>query len=123
MKEQNLRFAFSVEGFQDGQVKDDPKYVKYLVRNWGKQNGTAYEKIFDHHKCTADELEMFSEPSRESAAPLEHYKKGEDKHLFCIDWDNLDGDEISVWGVENDDNYQRWEFVLLPCNYIHAEFG
>ena len=31
--------------------------------------------------------------------------------------------EFSVWGVDNDENYQRWEFVLLPCNYVHKEFG
>ena len=29
--------------------------------------------------------------------------------------------DLAVWGLENDDNYQRWEFVLLPCNYMHAE--
>ena len=39
LKEHNLRFAFNVEGYFDRQVKDDPTYVKYLVRIWGKKGG------------------------------------------------------------------------------------
>ena len=36
---------------------------------------------------------------------------------------NSDSGEISVWGVELDDNYQRLEIDVVPCNYLHAEFG
>ena len=43
--------------------------------------------------------------------------------MFCLDWDKL-GDDIAIWGTENDElNYQRFEYVLLPCNYVHAEFA
>ena len=28
-----------------------------------------------------------------------------------------------MWGVENDESYQRWEVAFLPCNYIHSEIG
>ena len=123
MKEAGIRFAFAVEGFLDGEIKDSPEFVKYMVRLMGKQDGIEYEQILDYHKCTAEELELFAEPSRETASPLEVYKQGTKKHLFCVNWDKLDNGELSVWGVENDDNYQRWEFVLLPCNYVHKEFG
>ena len=31
---------------------------------------------------------------------------------------------MAIWGIENDEgNYQRFEFVLLPCNYVHAEIS
>ena len=31
---------------------------------------------------------------------------------------------MEVWGTENDQiNYQRFEWVLLPCNYLHRELG
>ena len=115
--------AFSIEGFLDGEIKDDPRYVKYLVRLWGKRDGVRYEHILDYHKCTPAELDLFGEPSRESIAPLNNFKAGDKRYLYCLDWDNLQDGELSVWGVTNDDNYQRWEFVLLPCNYVHAEFG
>ena len=29
---------------------------------------------------------------------------------------------MQIFSVTNDDNYQRFEFVLLPCNYVHSEF-
>ena len=120
LKEHDISIAFSVEGFLDGEVKDDPAYVKYLVRLYGKQDGEEYERILDYHKCTSDELDNFAEPSKDALAPLAHYKEGKKRHLFCIDEDKLEEGELSVWGIENDDNYQRFEFVLLPCNYVHA---
>ena len=43
--------------------------------------------------------------------------------MFCVELGDLAEGELSIYGVENDDNYQRWEFVLLPCNYVHAELG
>ena len=24
---------------------------------------------------------------------------------------------------EDDNNYQRWEYILVPCNYLHKELG
>ena len=47
--------AWSVEGVLDKKNKDDPKYVKWIVRLIGKENGTWYEKILPHYKCTEDD--------------------------------------------------------------------
>ena len=60
LKENNLRFAFIVEGYQDEKVKDDPAYVKYLVRMFGKRDGVRYEKLLDYHKCSKEELDNFN---------------------------------------------------------------
>lgn len=119
----DTRVAFGVEGFLDGETKDDPAYVKYISRLWGKRDGVGYEKFIDHHVCSLDELALFENPSSESAAALDNFRKGKNRRLFCLDHDNLNNGELSLWGVTNDDNYQRWEFVLVPCNYIHKEFG
>ena len=61
--EDKLRVAFGVEGFLDGETKDDPSFVKYMVRNYGKKDGVAYESILDYHVCSADELDKFGTPS------------------------------------------------------------
>ena len=51
------------------------------------------------------------------------YKTSKTRHLYCLDWEKF-GDELGIWGTENDEIvYQRFEYVLLPCNYVHAEFG
>ena len=53
---------------------------------------------------------------------LESMKTSKTRGLYCFDWDDF-GEDLSVWSVTDDDNYQRIEIVLLLCNYIHAEFG
>jgi len=121
-KEKNIRFAFGIEGFLDKDLKNDPRYVKSLVRMWGRKAGKSYEIILPYHRCTNEELDSFAPPSRESVGMLESMKKDPDRGLYCMDWDKI-GDDLSVWSVTEDDDYQRWEFVLLPCNYIHAEFN
>ena len=38
-----FKMAFSVEGYLDSELKDDPRYVKYIVRIYGKRNDTLYQ--------------------------------------------------------------------------------
>ena len=43
--------------------------------------------------------------------------------MYCLDWDIV-GDNVAIWGDPNDEiSYQRLEYLLTPCNYLHAEFG
>lgn len=56
----NFRMAWSVEGVLDEQNRDDPRYVKWIVRMIGKENGTWYEKILPHHKCTEEDYAQFN---------------------------------------------------------------
>ena len=127
LNQDSVRFAFGIEGFLDEETKDDPNYIKYLVRYTGKKEGVAYESIVDYHVCTAEELEKVGSPSSESRLTLKKYRgdgSGSSKrHLYCIDWDNIETGETGVWGTEKDDNYQKMEIVLVPCNYVHNEFG
>ena len=117
-----IRFAFGIEGFLDKELKNDPRYVKSFARMYGRKDGKNYEKFIDFHVCTDDDYALFSPPAPESESMLESMKTREGRGLYCMDWDAL-ADDIEIWSVSEDDNYQRWEFVLLPCNYVHAEFG
>ena len=45
-----------------------------------------------------------------------------DRGMLCIDWNDPDI-PIIVKGDEANDNYQRFEAVLLPCNYLHKQWG
>ena len=89
-----------------------------------KRNGQRGEKIIPHHKCTKEELDDFAPPVADSVALFELYRQADsERHLFCLDWDRF-GDDLAIWGTENDEfSYQRFEYTLLPCNYIHAEYG
>ena len=60
---------------------------------------------------------------QDSAGLFEIYKTSKTRHLYCLDWEKF-GDELSIWGTTNDElSYQRFEYVLLPCNYVHSEYG
>ena len=42
LNEINFKMAFSVEGYLDNQVRDDHRYVKYIVRIYGIKNNVEY---------------------------------------------------------------------------------
>ena len=60
LNERNFRIAFTVESFLSPiKQKNDPRYVKYLVRLNGKRNGQPYQKVLKHHTCTDEEFDAF----------------------------------------------------------------
>ena len=122
-REKGIRFAFGIEGFHDKELKDDPRYVKTMVRLWGFKNGESYQQLFPYKKCTAEDFDELAPPTPEAAGLLESYKTSEKRRLYCLDWDKF-GDELAIWGTEDIEiSYQRLEFVVVPCNYVHTEFG
>lgn len=40
--------------------------------------------------------------------------------MFCLDFDAID---IELYGNERNEEYQRIEVVLTPCNYLHTHLG
>ena len=42
--------------------------------------------------------------------------------LFCLDPPNKPKDFV-INGNENSSEFRYFELLLLPCNYLHAEFG
>ena len=52
---------------------------------------------------------------------MERIKNDPARGFFCIDW--IDGEPFEVYGHESEDDYQRLEVILLPCNYVHTSFG
>ena len=59
LKEINFKMAFSIEGFLDQEAKDDPRYVKYIVRIFGKKDGVEYQEMIPFHKCEEKDWEKF----------------------------------------------------------------
>ena len=58
----NFRMAFTVEGFLERKMRDDPRYVKWFVRLLGVREGKDYEKMLELRKCTEDDYADFSPP-------------------------------------------------------------
>ena len=52
---------------------------------------------------------------------LREIREDPDRGFFCLDWD---ADEpFEIYGSEMEDNYQRIEALLAPCNSINTELG
>ena len=123
LRDKGQRFAFGVEGFLDKELKEDPRYVKGFARMFGYVNNERYEKMIPYHKCTAEDFDEFAPPAPEAEGLLEDYKNNPNRNLYCMDWDKY-SETLAIWGVTFDEvSYQRFEYVLVPCNYVHAEIG
>ena len=59
-----FRFAFSVRGYHSQELKDDSKFVKYIVRMFGRKEGKEFERLLPYHKCVESDWENFTEPSK-----------------------------------------------------------
>ena len=68
------KFAFAIEGYLDYEWKNDPRYVKLIARNKGRKNGVWYEEVFEHHRCTNEELEQFAPPTKEALQLMAKYR-------------------------------------------------
>ena len=117
-----MYFAWTIEGYDDKQVKNDPHYVKILMRMAGRKNGVIYDKILDYHECTQEDLKNFAPPTLDSERVLESILSDPNRALFCFDWDQL-SEEMKVWGVSQYDDFQFIDFDLTPCQYNHTVSG
>ena len=85
----------------------------------GRKKGEKFEKLLGYHECSLHELERFPSPAPDSIGLMNHYRK-DNNRLYCLDHE--DANEVEIWGnTNNEDAYARFEFVLVPCNYVHAE--
>ena len=116
MKDINFRAAFSVENYFDRRMIDDPRYVKTLMRLIGTKGGELYEKILPHHKCTEADYAEFDPVNTQSKDQLRAMQADENRGFYCPDEWN---DDMFVGGRDVGDEYQRLDFAVLPCNYLH----
>ena len=119
LSEIDFKLAFTIEGFLDELRKDDPRYVKYTVRTYGKRDGIKYEKIIPYHKCTEEDWALFAPPDKSSFDTIQLIKENPERGMFCFDY----GEDYQIYGNERNQNYQRVEVIFSPCNYVHTESG
>ena len=94
-----MRFAWTFEGYIDHELKNDPRYVKTIVRTFGRDDGETTERIMDFHECTDEDLKYFAPPSNDAEQLLTKIREDPKRALFCIDWDEY-GDELEIWGMD-----------------------
>ena len=95
LNERNYKFAFTVESYNPPIIrKDDPRYVKYLVREYGKRNGKSYQRVLSYHNCTEQELDEFYPIKNIQTNLLKAIKEDPERGMYCIDWNDDEPFEI-----------------------------
>ena len=59
MKSNNFKVAFTVEDYLTNEMKNDPRYVKYVVSLTSYKDNKFYEKEIPFHSCTDDDYDSF----------------------------------------------------------------
>ena len=71
LNELGFKFAFTVENFLvPKKVRDDPAYVKYLVRLLKVDDEEVSETLLTYHKCTDADYAEFAPPTKGSKLPF-----------------------------------------------------
>lgn len=116
--EQNEDFmmAFVLTNFINGEVKEDPKFVKwyaeYVIHDEGEVN---YEEL-PMHRCTEEEMARFHPPTKKSAGLVKKYK--ELNAFMCLDMKN-----VVLYGEEPSINMKTIDIMLLPCMMKETMLG
>ena len=97
----DFRAAFAFVGFTDEELKNDPRYVRYIFRITGKKDDEYFERILPHHVCTEEDYAVFSPIQSHYKEVLDNAKKKEG--FLCLDWD--DTDPIYSYGREEEANF------------------
>ena len=85
LNEAKFKIAWSIEGYTDNQIKDDPRYVKYMVRLIGKKDNKGYEKFLTFHKCNDTDWDQFPEPARRMGAKIDRIREDPKRGMYCLD--------------------------------------
>ena len=59
LNERKVRMAFMIEGFRSKDLKIDPRYVKWIFRQYGKKDGKEFERLLTYHNCTDEDYDSF----------------------------------------------------------------
>ena len=71
LNEIGFRVAFTMENYLTKEPKNDPRYVKWIVRMYKKTDGVFSEDILPFHKCTWDDIKAFGPVARTHADNLD----------------------------------------------------
>ena len=106
---QDFMIAFAVTHFITGEVKDDPKYVKWFAEYVIQKDGVyTYDEI-PMHVCTEEEFARFHKPNKASSGLVSRYKEA--KGFMCMDMRDL-----QLQGMDPADNTKTVDVMFLPCN-------
>ena len=103
-KSTNAKLAVSIQGFEDQTYKNDPRYVKWFVRLFGKKDGERVETHIPFHTCTDEDYDSFYPISPSQETSMKNIRADENAKMICIDW-NDDSIPFQIYGETSQPNW------------------
>ena len=116
--ESDFVMAVSVEDYVTGEVKQDPRFVKWFAELYRVEDGVSESKEFPMHICTDEDYAKFYPPDMKSADWLDRLK--EKNGMMCFDWA---GEGVELLNYETDPNYTYLDIMYLPCHEPLTKYG
>ena len=105
--------AVAMEDFTTGEIKNDPKYVKWFAEYVVIDNGVKTSSEIPMHECSQKDFAKFHKPNDASLSKLEFERIKEKGGMMCIDWKS---DKIVFSGSEETDATHRVvDIMMAPC--------
>jgi len=102
--------AFSIVDYVSGEVKNDPRFVKWMAQHVHTTDGEWSFREIPIRVCTDEDYKRFYEPSKTSADRIEKYKKL--GGWMCFDWST-----VELAGTEAGSNFRTMDIMVNPCNF------
>ena len=62
LDDMGFKFAFTIENYLTNERRDDPAYVKYLVRYYASKDGVESNRLLSYHSCNETDWIGFAPP-------------------------------------------------------------
>ena len=85
------------------ELKNNPEYIKWMIRVYGIKDGVPYNRHITPHPCTDEDYNAFYPVEAASAGYLAELRSDPKRGFMCLDWDLAD--PFMVYGTENQDNH------------------
>ena len=105
----HFMMAWAVVDYVTGDVKDDPKFVKWYAEYIHSVNGTKTYTELKMYDCTEEDFKKFYIPDVASEQRVKKFRKN--GGFKCIDWS-----EITLAGTEFGSDFRTMDIMYLPCN-------
>ena len=80
--------AFAAENYDTGTALSDPRYVRWLLAIWSRENSKSVITWYPMHKCTVEEFTRFEMTKKESVGAKVKQLRA-DGDFYCVDWEEI----------------------------------
>ena len=71
------------------------------------------------HKCKEEDWQEFADAANGVQDQIDLIRDSPKRGMYCVDWPK----DFFLMGNENNKEFQYFEVIMVPCNYLHTEFG